>query len=705
MSLRRTAVCIICLTFAALFAVLYAISSNILQASFSALEREEVEEEVTRATRALAGEMQGLEATVADWGMWDDTYRFVAQRDPEFLRLNVNFQSLETLRADLLLIYDAGGKPVLGRMRDAAAQELTPVPPALADQAAVARRLVDGEKDRTASGILVAGGDLWLLAACPILTSVREGPARGTLLMGRRLDTAAVARLSELIMLDLGVVNLQVQGVAPRFADIAAALARAGRPLLVPEGDARVKGFALLRDWAGRPAMLLSVTMSRRIFAQERIAQRNNVMFLLVAGLAFGLAMLYLLEQRILSRVSRLRGQINELGAASSGQRRTFIAGNDEIADLSKAINAMLTALDQAHGRYAMAARAARVGVWELWKDSGAYYVDPEFLALLGYDADAGMPPGLDAWLAHVHPEDRERVRGELAAWSAGDAQEYVGEQRMLTRDGGVRWILVRGRAVRDASGRVARFVGTNTDVTELKQAEESVRELTGALIKAQEMERARIARDLHDNVAQDLSAAKIASQTLLDGVILPAPAVEGRFNALTDMLSRAIRAVREISYDLRPPDLEYLGLVQALQRLCDDFARTSGLPVDFAASGMEGVAVPQDVAINVYRVAQEALGNVRRHAGARQATVRLVESYPRLILRVKDDGRGFDVAEGLARAGRTRRMGLAGMRERVGLFGGTLRIVSEPGKGCLLAAEVVYAGEARHGNETDTDR
>ena len=705
MSLRRTAVCIICLTFAALFAVLYAISSNILQASFSALEREEVEEEVTRATRALAGEMQGLEATVADWGMWDDTYRFVAQRDPEFLRLNVNFQSLETLRADLLLIYDADGNLVLGRMRDAAAQELTPVPQALADQAAAMRRLVDGEKDRTASGILVAGEDIWLLAACPILTSVREGPARGTLLMGRRLDTAAVARLSELIMLDLGVVNLQAPGVTPRFADVAAALGRAGRPLLVPEGDARVKGFALLRDWAGRPAMLLSATMERRIFAQERIAQRNNVVFLLVAGLAFGLAMLYLLEQRILSRVSRLRGQISELGAASSGQRRTFIAGNDEIAALSKAINAMLAALDQAHGRYAMATRAARVGVWELWKDSGAYYVDPEFLALLGYDAEAGMPPGLDAWLAHVHPEDRERVRSELAAWAAGDAQEYVGEQRMLARDGGVRWILVRGKAVRDASGRVTRFVGTNTDVTELKQAEESVRELTGALIKAQEKERARIARDLHDNVAQDLSAAKIASQTLLDGVILPAPAVEGRFNALTEMLSRAIRAVREISYDLRPPDLEYLGLVQALQGLCDDFARTSGLPVDFAASGMEGVAVPQDVAINVYRVAQEALANVRRHAGARQATVRLVESYPRLILRVKDDGRGFDVAEGLARAGRTRRMGLASMRERMGLFGGTLRIVSEPGKGCLLAAEVVYAGEARHGNETDTDR
>lgn len=159
MSLRRTAVCIICLTFAALFAVLYAISSSNLQASFSALEREEVEEEVTRATRALAGEMQGLEATVADWGMWDDTYRFARDSNTDYLRGNINFQSLETIHVDLILIYDAAGNPVLGQTVQAADQALHPVSRALSDKVAASRLVArQGDGGDIVSGMLIDDG-------------------------------------------------------------------------------------------------------------------------------------------------------------------------------------------------------------------------------------------------------------------------------------------------------------------------------------------------------------------------------------------------------------------------------------------------------------------------------------------------------------------------------------------------------------------
>jgi PAS domain S-box-containing protein len=701
MTLRRTAVLIVCLTFLSLFAALYAFSSSILRGSFDNLEREEVEEETTRAVRALQGEWKNLEATAADWGMWDDTYRFVAERGADYLRLNVNAQSLETIRVDLVLLYDAANRPVLGQILEAKDQTLTDAPASLADKVAatpLARRAA--EAGRPVSGLLVEAGTVWLLAACPVLTSVREGPSRGTLVMGRRLDADNIARLGERIMLDVGVVDLQVPGLPPRVTDIAAALTRSGRILLAPDGDKRIQGVTLLRDLDDKPAILLSVTMPRRILEQGRLAQRNNVVFLLVVGLAFGLAMLYLVERRILSRVTLLRNQIGRLGAEPGALTRTDIAGHDEIAALSQAINAMLAALDKAHGRYALATRAAKVGVWEYWPETGAYYIDPGFLRLLG-DEEADTGPGLDGWLERVHPEDRERVRREMTAWIDGQGDAYVGNQRLAARDGTVRWVLVRGQAVRDAAGRRARFVGTNTDVTELMQAEESIRELTGALIAAQETERGRIARDLHDNVAQDLSAAKISSQTLLDGAILASPGVEARLSGFTDLLSRAIRSVREISYDLRPPDLEYLGLVKSLERLCDDFIRRTGIMVDFAASGLDGVEVAPEVAINLYRIVQEALANVRRHAEARHVSVRLVESFPKLIVRIKDDGRGFDVAAGLARASHRRRMGLASMRERVGLFGGKLRIVSKPGQGCLVAAEVVYLAEADHGHET----
>ncbi len=703
MSLRQTAFLIICVTFTGLFVILYAISRSNIQASFDYLEREEVVEELTRASKAVEENLRALGATSADWAFWDDTYRFVQDGNAAFIESNLTYASLETINIDLLLLYDDQGHLVLGRARDAATETLEPAPQALAEQvAASSLPRQAGRTQRQATGTLTASGQTWLLAACPVLSSSREGPARGVLVMGRLLDAAMVQRLADMIMLDISVTDLRAPGLPRRLTDAAAALVRTGRPQVVPDGEDRVQGFGLLRDVEDRPALLLSVTLPRLIHRQGQLTQRNNVLFLAIIGVTFGLAMLFLVENRILSRISSLSDQIRQVGDSASGVRQTAVAGNDEISHLSQAINAMLAALDHARARYALATRAARVGVWELRPDTGQYYVDPSFQELLGY-GDGEVQAGLDVWMERVHPEDRERVRGALQACLDGRSDEYVGEQRMVALDGDVRWILVRGRLVADDGGR--RFVGTNTDVTDLKRAEENIRELTGALIAAQETERGRIARDLHDDVAQDLSAAKIAAETLRDGVILTSPAVEDRLAEFSALLSRTIRSVRQISYDLRPPDLEYLGLPQALQRLCDDFSTATGIRADFAGAGLDGLVLGQDVAINVYRIVQEGLSNVRRHAGATAVSVRLVESFPKLIVRIKDDGRGFDVAARLEPARRERRMGLASMRERAGLFGGSLRVVSAPGQGCLVVAEVVYAGEVRHGGKTDPDR
>lgn len=705
MSLRRTAVIIICVTFSALFIVLYAISHGNMEAGFNILEREEVEEEVTRGVKAVEGELRELEGTAADWGYWDDTYRFVVGNNADYPRSNVTVESLQAIHVGLLLFYDAVGKPVYGRVLDPATDTLVESPEALVRAVAQSRLAPEGgNTDRQRSGLLVVSGQAWLLASCPILTSTRQGPLHGMLVMGRRLDKANISRLSDRIMLDLAMANLQAPHLSRQVTDAAAALARGKRFLLVPDGAERVTGYALLRDLADKPALLLSVTLPRRIFIQGRLTQRNNIIFLLVIGMTFGLAMMYLVEQRILSRIMSLSRQIGELGAEPGTTRRTSVPGSDEISGLSKAVNAMLDALDHARTRYEMATRAAKVGVWEFRCDTGAYYIDPSFRELLGQGEGQGLG-GLEAWLSRVHPDDREAAWVGMGACIEGRRDAYEGEQRMTAGDGSLRWILVRGRTVRDAAGMAARFVGTNTDVTELKRAEESIRELSGALIAAQENERARIARDLHDNVAQDLSAAKIAGQTLLDGVAAPPETVRQRLPGLLALLSRAIGSVRGISYDLRPPDLDYLGLDQALERLCEDFSKNSGIQATFASSGLDGVCVSQEVAINLYRVVQEALANVRRHAEARQVTVRLVESFPKLILRIKDDGRGFVVPSRLDEARRQRRMGLASMRERVALFQGALRVESEPGKGCLVVAEVVYAGGRCHGDETDRDR
>lgn len=703
MSLRKTVVLIICATFCGLFVVLYAISQGNIQASFNYLEKEEVEEELARGLKVLEEDRKALETITADWAIWDDTYRFLDDRNAAFVRSNISIQSFETVHVSVLLFYDTAGRLVFGRSFNPAEHRLEPAPVDLARQVAASPLMRGfGDGDAPKSGLLTVSGRTWILAACPVLTSLRQGPSRGVLVMGRRLDPAKVKALSDIVMLDLGVTSLNIANRSPHLKDIVAALVRTGHHQLVPDGDARIRGYALLRDVTGQPALLFSVTMSRRIHLQEQITQRNNFLYLLMIGMVFGLAMLYVVERRVLSRVTGLSDQIDRLGQTPGLVRRTFVSGHDEIAGLSTAINGMLAALDHARRRYELATRAAKVGVWEYVAASGEFYLDPSFWELLG--VEPGGESTLGAWLARVHPEDRERIRAGLTAFLAGGQEAYMAEHRMVAGDGAVRWILVRGRVVRDEAGAVARIVGTNADVTELKAAEANIRELTGDLIAAQENERARIARDLHDNVAQCLSVAKIAGETLLDDVDAP-PAVAARVTEFSALLARAIGAVREISYDLRPPDLEYLGLSQAMERLCEDFAKLTGLAVVFEGAGLDGRTVDPNVAINLYRVVQEALANVRRHAAARQVSVRLVESYPKLIVRIKDDGRGFDVAARPAPGGRERHMGLVGMRERMELLGGRLRVVAEPGQGCLIVAEVVYTGEGAHGKQADSDR
>jgi signal transduction histidine kinase len=324
--------------------------------------------------------------------------------------------------------------------------------------------------------------------------------------------------------------------------------------------------------------------------------------------------------------------------------------------------------------------------------DDGTLTVDPVISRLLGFDA-AETTLGLADWLARVHPDERERIRRQaLAPWGENEALRES-EFRVCPGNYGCRWLLARGKAVETAPGKGV-VVGTVVDITEIKTATESIRALTGQLIAAQESERARIARDLHDNVAQDLSTLKISFETLLDTVPGLGDALKDRLDALSRLLGRSISSVRDLALALRPPDLEYLGLVRSLQRLCEDFMAASGLRTSFGAVGLEGITPGHDVAINLYRIAQEALSNARRHSGCDTVSVRLVESHPMLILRVADNGHGFDPERRSGDETGRRGMGLVNMRERAMLLGGSLRVVSAPDQGTTIVASIPYAQE-----------
>ncbi len=336
--------------------------------------------------------------------------------------------------------------------------------------------------------------------------------------------------------------------------------------------------------------------------------------------------------------------------------------------------------------QYALAVEGTADGLWDWNVRTGAIEFTRRGRTLLGI-APEDPAERIAAWEERIHPDDRAQVLGALRAHLEQATPAFRAEYRLWPDREGTRWILAHGRALRDPAGRAVRLVGALTDVTERRLAEEAIRDLSRRLIQAQEDERARLARELHDDLTQRLARLAIdAGRAEQEG---GGSRAEATMRLVREGLVRLSEDVHALSYRLHPSLLEDLGLADALQVECDRFGSLSGIAVDLALRD-----VPQPVsrgaALCLFRVAQEALRNVDRHARARAVEVRLQGLDGGLQLAVQDDGVGFDPA-----AVRERRsLGHASMRERVHLAGGELDIESAPGQGTTIVAWVPLGEE-----------
>jgi PAS domain S-box-containing protein len=349
--------------------------------------------------------------------------------------------------------------------------------------------------------------------------------------------------------------------------------------------------------------------------------------------------------------------------------------------------------------RYALATMAGSVGIWDWNLEANSIYVDPTLRSILGFEETQSTISATE-WGSRVHGEDLARVTAQTQACIEGGINEYAAEHRMVHKDGTVRWFLSCGSLLRHADGRAHRMFGTKVDITERKRAEEAAREneavlranhqqirdLAGRLIAAQEVERARIARDLHDDLSQQVASLSIALSAVKRraGALPGAGDLQREVSSLQQRTVTLAENIRHVSHDLHSSVLDHSGLVAALADHC---ARQHGesLQVTFRVEGdFESTAM--DVALCLYRVAQEALRNVVTHARARHADVHLVRIDNLLELTIADDGSGFDSVQ-VRKSGRG--LGLVSISERVRLAGGTVSIATEWNKGTRVRVQV----------------
>ena len=294
-----------------------------------------------------------------------------------------------------------------------------------------------------------------------------------------------------------------------------------------------------------------------------------------------------------------------------------------------------------------------------------------------------GLPSGgfggtQSAFESLVHPDDRARIR-ELVDMALKSGQPMGGEWRVVLPDGSVHWIAGRWQVFVNESGEPSRVIGVNIDVTDQKLAEEARSDMTRQLVKAQEQERARIARELHDDVNQRLAMLAVELEQLKEN---PSE-VESRAEELRKHTSDISNDVQALSHDLHSSQLEYLGAVAGMKSWCKEFAGRQKMEIDCRHDVRS--TLPLEIGLCLLRVLQEALHNAVKHSGVNRIEVQLAEYSNQLHLTVKDSGKGFDI--GVAQQGRG--LGLTSMQERVRLVNGTISIESKPMVGTTIHVRV----------------
>jgi PAS domain S-box-containing protein len=276
----------------------------------------------------------------------------------------------------------------------------------------------------------------------------------------------------------------------------------------------------------------------------------------------------------------------------------------------------------------------------------------------------------------------RDQLRTCFRNLLAGDFT-YI-ENPVLTRSGEERMIAWRNSLLRDGDGAVIGTLSSGEDVTERKQAESALRHLSGRLLQAQDEERRKLARELHDGVGTYISGLSLALGKIRTLLNEKNPEHQKVVTECRDLIQAAAGEIRAISYLLHPPTIEDIGLASALDWLVRGFSSRSSIGISLQLAPNLG-RFKREIELTIFRVTQEALNNVYRHSGSSTAAVRLFQESNEIVLEITDCGRGLPPRGAGSEPDFT--VGISGMRERVQELGGTFSIESIPGEGCTVRA------------------
>lgn len=334
-------------------------------------------------------------------------------------------------------------------------------------------------------------------------------------------------------------------------------------------------------------------------------------------------------------------------------------------------------------------ADAAPVMIWMCGPDRLYTYFSRRWLEFTGRPLERELRNG---WAEGIHPEDMTKVMQTYSEEFAA-RREFRIEYRLRRFDGQYRWVLDAGMPRYDAGKRFLGYIGCCSDINERRATEEAFLEVSGRLIAAQEEERARIARELHDDLSQRMAMLEIGLDQLKQKLPASSPLVKKQLEDINHIANEVSSYIHHLSHRLHPSKLQNLGLVATLHGLCKELSEQYNLKVHFTYHNIPRM-IPNDVSLCLYRISQEALWNVVKHSSAREAKLELSGDADQLVLCVSDAGTGFDPELAKEKTG----LGLISMRERLRAVGGRLSVESQPSRGTQICARIPLSKNATKG-------
>jgi len=473
----------------------------------------------------------------------------------------------------------------------------------------------------------------------------------------------------------------------------------------------RLYGITTIRG-APETNIYVSIGMSKEaaFAAIDRVFHRNVAGVALVGILAL-LAAWIGGDVFILRRLKELVGATKRLASGDLGVRIGPFGNRDELSVLASSFNEMAESLDerttqvhQAEAKYRTLVEQIPMVTYTapLDKALGTFYISPQIESILGYSPKEWLAdPGL--WVKLLHPEDRDRVLAESQRDLLGsNGAVFRSEYRILTRKNDVLWLRDEATAVRNGLDEPEFLQGIMFDVTDqkrfeeqLKSSHERMRELAAHIEGVREEERTRIAREIHDELGQALTGIKIDLAWMNKKLQIHDRATQTdlllkRITAMKDTIDTTVQVVRKISAELRPGILDGFGLPAAIEWQASEFQDRTGIQCQLSA-------IPEDLDLEerpssaIFRIFQELLTNIVRHANASMVDISLRKRRGMLILEVQDNGRGISENEKF----KANSFGLLGVRERVALLGGKSSIKGVQGQGTTVTIRIPLPGRS----------